>query len=98
MSPIALNNSTNGHNDSFVAPASARAANNTKVHPSARRAPEGGLIKVDSENTVYEDGGIKAKYTDRGANVVKDADGRLKVTKTEKTFEFYTKSNVGRVG
>jgi hypothetical protein len=27
-----------------------------------------------------------------------DADGKLKVTKTERTFEFFTKSTVGRVG
>jgi myo-inositol-1-phosphate synthase len=94
MSPAALH--INGHHDSFSVPNGS--ANQANVHPSARRAPAGGLIKVDSDNTVYEDGGIKARYTDRGADVVKDAAGRLKVTKTEKTFEFYTKSNVGRVG
>ncbi|BEJ16030.1 hypothetical protein CspHIS471_0506350 [Cutaneotrichosporon sp. HIS471] len=94
MSPAALH--INGHHDSFSVPNGT--VNQAKVHPSARRAPAGGLIKVDSDNTLYEDGGIKARYTDRGADVVKDADGRLKVTKTEKTFEFYTKSNVGRVG
>jgi len=27
-----------------------------------------------------------------------DADGKFKVTKTEKTYEFFTKTNVGRVG
>ncbi|GMK55325.1 hypothetical protein CspeluHIS016_0203810 [Cutaneotrichosporon spelunceum] len=94
MSPAALH--INGHHDSFSVPNGS--VSQVKVHPSARRAPAGGLIKVDSDNTLYEDGGIKARYTDRGADVVKDADGRLKVTKTEKTFEFYTKSNVGRVG
>ncbi|TXT07219.1 hypothetical protein VHUM_03389 [Vanrija humicola] len=94
MSPTALH--VNGHHDSFALPNGA--VDQSKVHPSARRAPEGGLIQVDSETTVYENGGIKARFTDRGANVVKAADGKLKVTKTERTFEFFTKTNVGRVG
>jgi len=47
---------------------------------------------------VYEDGGIKAQFTDRGAHVTNDASGKLKVVKTEKNYEFFTKTNVGRVG
>jgi myo-inositol-1-phosphate synthase len=68
MSPAALH--INGHHDSFSVPNGS--ANQANVHPSARRAPAGGLIKVDSDNTVYEDGGIKARYTDRGADVVSE--------------------------
>lgn len=68
MSPAALH--VNGHHDSFTVPNGS--VNQAKVHPSARRAPAGGLIKVESENTVYEDGGIKARYTDRGADVVSE--------------------------
>lgn len=92
MAPTALH--TNGHHDSFTLPP----VSEIKVHPSARRAPEGGLIKVEGESTVYDSEGIKAKFTDRGAEVTRGADGRLRVVKTEKEFEFFTKTNVGRVG
>ncbi|WVN90757.1 uncharacterized protein L203_106000 [Cryptococcus depauperatus CBS 7841] len=92
MSPTALD--ILGHYDSFTLPPRDQA----KIHPSARRTPEGGLIKVDSESTVYEDEGIRAKFTDRGAEVLKGADGKLSVKKTEKNYEFFTRSKVGRVG
>ncbi|WVO20204.1 uncharacterized protein IAS62_001497 [Cryptococcus decagattii] len=92
MSPTALN--ARGHYDSFSLPAQ----DQSQVHPSARRAPEGGLIKVESDSTVYEADGIKAKFTDRGASVIKGPDGKLSVKKTEKNFEFFTKTKVGRVG
>lgn len=64
MSPTALD--ARGHNDSFSLPAQ----DQSEVHPSARRTPEGGLIKVESDSTVYEADGIKAKFTDRGASVI----------------------------
>ena len=67
MAPTALH--VNGHHDSFSVP---NGAANIAVHPSARRAPAGGLIRVESDNTVYEDEGIKARYTDRGAAVVSE--------------------------
>ncbi|ODN76595.1 hypothetical protein L202_05252 [Cryptococcus amylolentus CBS 6039] len=92
MSPTAIDAPT--HHDSFTLPAQ----QDSKVHPSARRTPEGGLIKVDSDSTIYENDGIKAKFTDRGAEVVKGPDGKLTVKKTAKEFEFFTKSKVGRVG
>lgn len=91
MSPTALNNS-NGHHDSFTLPPQDR-----KVHPSARRAPAD-IIKVESDSTSYTPEGIKSKFTDRGANVVKGDDGKYTVKKTENTFEFFTKTKVGRVG
>ncbi|GFZ42540.1 Inositol-3-phosphate synthase [Saitozyma sp. JCM 24511] len=93
MSPTAVG-STNGHLDSFTLPAQGE----VKVHATAKRSPEGGLIQVESESTVYEEDGIRAKFVDRGAAVTKGPDGRLKVTKTENAYEFYTKSKVGRVG
>lgn len=94
MSPIALNDYVaDGH-----ANGNGNAHAQVKVHPSAKRTPEGGLIQVDSPDTVYEAEGIKSRFTDRGASVTKGPDGKLKVTKTEKTIEFFTKTNVGRVG
>lgn len=78
MSPTAIH--SNGHHDSFAMPAAATngngVADQSNVHPSARRAPAGGLIKVESDSTVYEDGGIKAKFTDRGANVTSKSERR----------------------
>lgn len=41
----------------------------THVHASAKRSPEGGLLKVESEDTVYDADGIRAKYIDRGVEV-----------------------------
>lgn len=92
MSPTAINNS-NGHHDSFTLPPSQE----RKVHPSAARAPAD-LIKVESDSTTYTPEGIKARFTDRGAAVTKDKDGKFTVKKTENTFEFFTKTKVGRVG
>lgn len=56
-----------GHHDSFSLPANG--GGQAKVHPSAKRSPDGGLIKVESDDTTYEAEGIKAKFTDRGATV-----------------------------
>jgi myo-inositol-1-phosphate synthase len=108
MSPTALD--VPGHHDSFALPQ----VNDVKVHSSAKRSPEGGLITVESDDVVYESGEIRAKYTDRGAHVTsmspcytcvedftngaEDANGRLHVKKTEKHYEFSTKSKVGKVG
>jgi myo-inositol-1-phosphate synthase len=116
MSPTAIN--VPGHHDSFALPAQNNgAAVSAPVHASARRAPEGGLIKVEGDDVVYEAEGVRAKFTDRGADVTSElthvplsredgetddlaegADGRLKVVKTEKKYEFFTKSKVGKVG
>jgi len=64
MSPTALD--VPGHHDSFSLP---RGGDDVKVHSSAKRSPEGGLIKVESEDVVYDESEIRAKYTDRGAHV-----------------------------
>ena len=63
MSPTAMN--APGHHDSFALPDGVDAS----VHPSARRSPEGGLIKVESDHVAYDGEGIKASFTDRGAKV-----------------------------
>lgn len=65
MSPTALE--APGHHDSFSLPD--QRASEAKVHPSARRSPEGGLIEVESEDVVYDEGEIRARFTDRGAAV-----------------------------
>ncbi|WWC68616.1 uncharacterized protein I206_102546 [Kwoniella pini CBS 10737] len=96
MSPTALD-PVAGHHDSFSLP-NTNGNRGAKVHATARRSPEGGLIKVESDSTKYEEGGIRAKYTDRGADVVKGADGKFTVKKTEKNYEFFTKTKVGNVG
>lgn len=41
------------------------------VHPSAARAPEGGVFRVESEDTKYEEEGIRARFVDRGAEVTR---------------------------
>lgn len=64
MSPTALD--APGHHDSFALP---RESEQVKVHSSAKRSPEGGLITVESEDVVYDESEIRAKYTDRGAHV-----------------------------
>jgi len=67
MSPTAL--AVEGHHDSFTLPSSQVIRGDGKVHTSAKRSPEGGLIKVEGEGTSYEEEGIRAKFTDRGAHV-----------------------------
>ena len=76
MSPTALE--APGHHDSFSLP-STGGNNGVKVHPSARRSPEGGLIKVESDDVVYEGDEIRAKFTDRGASVTSESDSGIKV-------------------
>lgn len=74
MSPIALNNTytgTGNGNNSFGSPnlqPTIDAPPFVDVHATARRTPEGGLLKVESEGTVYDDakGEIRARFTDKG--------------------------------
>jgi myo-inositol-1-phosphate synthase len=67
MSPTAVD-TMSGHHDSFSLPSQEA----VKVHASARRSPDGGLIKVESESTVYDEEGIRAKFVDRGAEVTSE--------------------------
>ena len=64
MSPTAID--APGHHDSFALPTGHA---ELSVHPSAKRGPEGGLIKVEADDVVYEAEGVRAKFTDRGAEV-----------------------------
>jgi hypothetical protein len=74
MSPIALNSTytgTGNGNNSFGSPnlqPTVDAPPFVDVHATARRTPEGGLLKVESEGTVYDDakGEIRARFTDKG--------------------------------
>lgn len=65
------------------------------VHPTAARRPS--YITVQSENTVYTDDHITARYSYRGADVVV-ADGQFTVTPTVKPFEFQTVRKVSKTG
>ena len=39
---------------------------------SAARAQEGGRFKVESEDTTYEADGIRSRFVDRGAEVIRE--------------------------
>jgi myo-inositol-1-phosphate synthase len=76
MSPTALNpDEAKGHHDSFTLPAVRNGHGGFKaeeVHASAARAPEGGRFKVESEDTTYEADGIRSRFVDRGAEVIRE--------------------------
>jgi myo-inositol-1-phosphate synthase len=65
------------------------------VHPTAVRRPN--YITVQSENTVYTDDHITAKYLNRGADVVV-SDGQFTILPTVKPYEFQTARKVGKTG
>ena len=67
------------------------------VHPTAARRPTD-YIKVLSPSTTYSDDCITAKFDNRGADVVVDADGSLTITPTVKPFEFRTQRKVPKTG
>lgn len=71
MSPTAIN--VPDHHDSFALPTNGNHSSQASVHPSARRAPEGGLIKVEGDDVSYEAEGVRAKFTDRGADVTSES-------------------------
>ena len=65
------------------------------VHPtSARRTHP---ITVQSDNTVYTDEHITAKFLNRGSQVTV-SDGQYIVTPTVQSYEFRTKTTVGKTG
>ncbi|TDL22926.1 Myo-inositol-1-phosphate synthase [Rickenella mellea] len=66
------------------------------IHPTAARRPY--PIVVQSENTTYTDDYITAKYVNRGADVVTAVDGQLKITPSEKLYEFRTNRKVPKTG
>lgn len=65
------------------------------IHPTAVRRPN--YITVQSENTVYTDDHITAKYINRGADVVV-SDGQFTILPTAKPYEFQTARKVGKTG
>ncbi|KAJ6607403.1 hypothetical protein B0H10DRAFT_2166852 [Mycena sp. CBHHK59/15] len=65
------------------------------VHPTAARRPHS--VVVQSENTLYSDDHITAKYVNRGANVVVQ-NGQFTVTPTLQSYEFQTKKAVSKTG
>ncbi|KAK7033027.1 inositol-3-phosphate synthase [Favolaschia claudopus] len=65
------------------------------IHPTAARRPN--YLTVQSENTLYSDDHITAKYVNRGANVVV-SNGQFTVTPTFQSFEFQTKKSVSKTG
>jgi len=66
-----------------------------QVHPTSARRPQS--IVVQSENTVYTDEHITAKFFNRSADVVV-SNGQFTVTPTVQPFEFQTVRKVGKTG
>lgn len=65
------------------------------IHPTAVRRPHS--ITVQSENTLYTDEHITAKFQNRGSNVTV-FDGQYTITPTVQSYEFQTKRTVGKTG
>lgn len=66
------------------------------IHPTSVQRPT--PIVVHSDNTAYSDSHITAKFENRGADVVKAADGTVHVTPTSKTYEIKTARKVAKTG
>lgn len=66
-----------------------------EVHSTSVRRSH--TITVQSENTVYTDEHITAKFLNRGSNVTV-SDGQYIVTPTVQSYEFQTKRAVGKTG
>lgn len=65
------------------------------IHPtSARRAH---AITVQSENTLYTEEHITAKFLNRSSSVTV-TDGQYVITPTVQSYEFQTKRSVGKTG
>jgi myo-inositol-1-phosphate synthase len=88
MVPVSVN--TSGYNtpDSQI-------ESIVQIHPTAARRPHS--ILVQSENTVYTDEHITAKYYNRNANVVLE-NGQFTVTPTVQPYEFQTVRTIGKTG
>ncbi|KAF8236300.1 Myo-inositol-1-phosphate synthase [Tricholoma matsutake] len=67
----------------------------TMVHPTSARRPH--TVIVQSENTVYTDEHIIAKFLNRGSRVTV-SDGKYTVTPTVQSYEFQTKRVVSKTG
>jgi myo-inositol-1-phosphate synthase len=65
------------------------------IHPTAVRRPH--AITVQSENTVYSDEHITAKFTNRGSEVTVSG-GHFSIKPTVQKYEFQTKRAVSKTG
>ena len=65
------------------------------THPTAVRRPH--TITVQSENTLYSDEHITAKFINRGSQVTV-TDGHFTITPTVHEYEFQTKRAVSKTG
>lgn len=92
MAPNLPTNNSSGYNtpDSQL-----ESAVPLSVHPTAARRPQG--ITVQSEDTVYTNDYINAKFVNRGSNVTV-VNGQYTVAPTVQSYEFQTKRAVGKTG
>jgi myo-inositol-1-phosphate synthase len=67
------------------------------VHPTAARRPAD-LITVQSANTTYTDEHITSRFTNRGADVVVEQDGRYLVQPSATDYDFRTTRKVPKTG
>jgi len=65
------------------------------IHPTAVRRPH--AITVQSENTLYSDEHITAKFINRGSDVTL-SDGHFTITPTVQEYQFQTKRVVSKTG
>ena len=65
------------------------------IHPTAVRRPY--AITVQSENTVYSDEHITAKFANRGSEVTV-SEGNFTIKPTLQKYEFQTKRSVSKTG
>ena len=65
------------------------------LHPTAVRRPH--AITVHSENTVYSDEHITAKFASRGSEVTV-SDGHFTIKPTVQEYQFQTKRAVSKTG
>ena len=65
------------------------------IHPTAVRRPH--YITVQSENTLYSDEHITAKFFDRGSEVT-ITNGHFNITPTIREYQFQTKRAVSKTG
>jgi len=65
------------------------------IHPTAVRRPH--AITVQSENTLYSDEHITAKFANRGSEVTV-SNGHFTIKPTVQEYEFQTKRAVSKTG
>ena len=66
------------------------------AHPTAARRPY--AITVQSENTSYSDEFITSKFTNRGADVVVQQEGRFLIQPNQTAYDFRTTRKVPKTG